>query len=113
MTIEKAWNGNLALWKAVVFISILGLIITFITGAAIGLGMLQLKQSGLVHLNLVTTNAYTMSFLLIVYGVFATKCVWLSSKSAKSKMRNVLAKLWALLVLVYISALTIHFISAI
>ncbi|KKD00501.1 MULTISPECIES: hypothetical protein [Photobacterium] len=108
MFIKQAWNGQIAVWKAVVLVSLGGLALTLVVSIGVSLALLFLVKSGLMYFNHVAIHTVFFSFILSAFGIFAVRSLWLCAANPKGKISHALVRFWAIILGAYIFAVLMH-----
>ena len=101
----QAWNGNIKLWQSIC-LSFIGLICTFILTFLIGTAVLWLKINGYIDFNIIPLNNLITISLVILFNVFTIRSVWMCASTPKLKVKHAIARLWAVLLSVYVIAVS-------
>lgn len=97
----RAWNGDIKLWQAVC-LSFIGIICVFILSFILVAAVLSLKANGYINFNIIPLNNLITISLIILFNVFTIRSVWLCASSPKLKIKHAIARLWAMLLGVYV-----------
>jgi len=103
--INKAWNGEIKLGQSIC-LSFVGLICAFVFSFIIGSSALWLKANGHIDYNIIPFNNFTSITLVILFSVFTIRSVWKCASTPKLKIKHAIARLWAVLLGVYVIALS-------
>ena len=103
--LSQAWNGDIKLWQSI-SLSFIGLICAFILAFLIGAAVLWLKSNGYIGFNIMPLNNLITISLVILFNVFTIRSVWMCASSPKLKVKHAIARLWAVLLSVYVVAVS-------
>ncbi len=103
--LNRAWNGDIKLWQSIC-LSFTGIICAFILAFLLGAAVLSLKTSGYINFNIIPLNNLITISLVILFNVFTIRSVWLCASSPKLKVKHAIARLWAVLLSVYVVAVS-------
>ncbi len=109
--IKRAWNGQIAVWKSVVLVSIFGYILTFAAVTAINMALLQMKLVGWIDSYSIVFMKISTSMFFLIFGIFATRSLWKSANNSKVKIGHALARFWAICLGLYIAGVIIRLLS--
>jgi hypothetical protein len=101
----RAWNGNIKLWQSIC-LSFIGMICAFIFAFFIGAVVLTLKTNGYINFNIIPLNNIITISSVILFNVFSIRSVWLCALTPKLKVTHAIARLWAVLLSVYVIAVS-------
>ncbi|CCN49654.1 hypothetical protein MADA3029_410051 [Vibrio nigripulchritudo MADA3029] len=110
MFLRRAWKGDIAVWQSVVFVSLVGYVLTMLTALAIGAVAMQFEFFTSSE-SILKTTQYTISSLLFIgFGIFTVRSLWTSANNPKGNIGHALARVWAICIGLYVFALIIRLI---
>jgi hypothetical protein len=99
--LRKWFEGDIKLWKAIVLLQIVGWII-----------LLAISTSLMVVIPLVVSIALK-TLLLPAFAIYSSICVYRASPNPKVSIKGAIAKLWAVIFVIYGFGVTYYSITSI